>query len=125
MHGTAQAPARSRAVTAARADQLLDRSHQLRRRRRIPGSPLVDASHVAPAVESLAARLDPYRCQILLARIGQDLAGWVVLSRDPGPLIGHWGTVNHLQTQPGHRNQGIGSALMRRLRHVAREEMGL
>ena len=46
--------------------------------------PPVDASHVAPAVESLAARLDPHRCQILLARIGQDLAGWVVLSRDPG-----------------------------------------
>lgn len=87
--------------------------------------PPVDASHVAPAVESLAARLDPCRCQILLARIGQDLAGWVVLSRDPSPLIAHWGTVNHLQTQPGHRNQGIASALICRLRHVAREEMGL
>jgi GNAT superfamily N-acetyltransferase len=87
--------------------------------------PPVDASHVAPAVESLVARLDPYRCQILLARISQDLAGWVVLSRDTSRLIAHWGTVNHLQTQPGYRNQGIASALMHRLRQVARDEMGL
>jgi GNAT superfamily N-acetyltransferase len=87
--------------------------------------PPVDASLVAPAVESLAARLDPDRCQILLARSGQNLGGWVVLSRDPSPLIAHWGTVNHLQTQPGYRNQGIASALMRRLRQVARDEMGL
>jgi GNAT superfamily N-acetyltransferase len=60
-----------------------------------------------------------------VARINSALAGWVVLSRDPSPLIAHWGTVNHLQTQPAHRNQGIGSALMHGLRHIARDEMGL
>ena len=53
------------------------------------------------------------------------LAGWVALSRDPGPLIAHWGIVSHLQTQLAHRGQGIGSALMGRLRQVARDEMGL
>jgi GNAT superfamily N-acetyltransferase len=87
--------------------------------------PPVNASHVAPAVETLAARLDPERSRILLARINGALAGWVVLSRDPSPLIAHWGTVNHLQTQPAQRNLGIGSALMHRLRQVARDEMGL
>jgi GNAT superfamily N-acetyltransferase len=87
--------------------------------------PPVNASHVAPAVETLAARLDPDRSRILLARINGALAGWVVLSRDPSPLIAHWGTVNHLQTQPAQRNLGIGSALMRGLRQVARDEMGL
>ena len=87
--------------------------------------PPVNASHVAPAVDTLAARLDPQRNRILLARSGGILAGWVALSRDPSPLIAHWGTVNHLQTQLAHRNQGIGSALMHRLRQVARDEMGL
>jgi GNAT superfamily N-acetyltransferase len=87
--------------------------------------PPVGASHVAPAVDALAARLDPGRCRLLLARAGGGLAGWVVLSRDPSPLIAHWGTVNHLQTQLAHRGQGVGSALMRRLRQVARDEMGL
>jgi GNAT superfamily N-acetyltransferase len=87
--------------------------------------PPVSASHVAPAVDTLAARLDPQRNRILLARSGGTLAGWVALSRDPSPLIAHWGTVNHLQVQLAHRSQGIGSALMHRLRQVARDEMGL
>jgi GNAT superfamily N-acetyltransferase len=87
--------------------------------------PPVNASHVAPAVDTLADGLEWQRSRILLARSDGTLAGWVVLSRDPSPLITHWGTVNHLQTQPEHRDQGIGSALMRRLRQVARDEMGL
>jgi len=87
--------------------------------------PPVDASHVAPAVDALAARLDPRRARILLARVNGALAGWVLLSRDPNPLVAHWGTVNHVQTQPAYRGQGIGSALMHRLRSVARDEMGL
>jgi GNAT superfamily N-acetyltransferase len=87
--------------------------------------PPVDASHVAPAVDALAARLDPARTRILLARVNGALAGWVVLNRNLRPLVAHWGTVNHLQTQPAYRGQGIGSALMHRLRHVARDEMGL
>jgi len=87
--------------------------------------PPVSADDVAPAVDALAARLDPGRTRILLARADGALAGWVVLSRDPSPLVAHWGTVNHLQTQLAHRCRGIGSALMHRLRDVARDEMGL
>lgn len=87
--------------------------------------PPVNASHVAPAVDALAGRLDPRRTRILLARADGALAGWVVLNRDPSPVVAHCGTVNHLQTQPALRNRGIGSALMNRLRDVARDEMGL
>jgi GNAT superfamily N-acetyltransferase len=87
--------------------------------------PPVDEGHVAPAVDALAGCLDPDRSRILLARIGDSLAGWVALSRDASPLIAHWGVVSHLQTQLAHRNEGIGSALMRRLREVARDDMRL
>jgi GNAT superfamily N-acetyltransferase len=87
--------------------------------------PPVDARQVAPAVDNLASHLHPQRSRILLARSNNALAGWVLLSRDPNPLIAHWGTVNHLQTQPAHRGRGIGSALMHQLRQVARDEMGL
>jgi GNAT superfamily N-acetyltransferase len=87
--------------------------------------PPVDVGHVAPVVDALVSRLDPDRNRILLARIGGSLAGWVALSRDASPLIAHWGVVSHLQTQLAHRNEGIGSALMRRLRGVARDDMGL
>jgi GNAT superfamily N-acetyltransferase len=67
----------------------------------------------------------PDRRRILTARTGSILAGWVVLNRDPSPLIAHWGTVNHLQTHPAYRDLGNGLALMDQLRHVARNEMGL
>jgi GNAT superfamily N-acetyltransferase len=49
----------------------------------------------------------------------------VALSRDPNPLIAHWGCVNHLQTLPAHRKQGVGTALMNDLRRIARDEMHL
>lgn len=87
--------------------------------------PPVDADHVTPAVDALVAGLDPSRSRILVALRGDGLAGWVALGRDPSPLIAHWGVVSHLQTQLAHRNAGIGSALMRRLVEVARDDMGL
>jgi GNAT superfamily N-acetyltransferase len=87
--------------------------------------PPVGAQQVAPRVDNLTTRLDPQRSRMLLARSNGTLAGWVLLSRDPNPLIAHWGTVNHLQTQPALRGQGIGTALMQRLRQIARDEMGL
>jgi len=87
--------------------------------------PPVNTSDVAPAVDDLAAQLDPQRHRILLARVNGALAGWVSLSRDPSPLIAHWGTVRHLQTLPAHRGHGIGSQLMGELRRVARDEMNL
>jgi hypothetical protein len=74
--------------------------------------PPVSATQVTPAVDALAAGLAPQRSRLLLARVNGALAGWVALSRDPNPLIAHWGTVSHLQTHLGHREQGIGSTLM-------------
>jgi hypothetical protein len=53
--------------------------------------PPVDARQVAPAVDNLAARLDPREARILLARHRGALTGWVLLSRDSDPLIAHWG----------------------------------
>jgi len=87
--------------------------------------PPVDVGHVAPVVDALVDRLNPDRSRILFARVGGSLAGWVAVSRDASPLIAHWGVVSHLQTQLSHRNEGIGSALMRRLWEVARDDMHL
>ena len=87
--------------------------------------PPVDASQVRPACPCSCFLRDPSQTRILLARVGSALAGWVALSRDPSPLISHWGVVSHLQTQLAHRSEGIGLALMQRLREVARDEMGL
>ncbi|MFC5745030.1 GNAT family N-acetyltransferase [Actinomadura rugatobispora] len=87
--------------------------------------PPVHAHNVAPVMDALITRLHPHRERLLVARCGAALTGWVALSRDPNPRIAHWGSVNLLQTLPSHRKRGVGTALMRRLHHIAREEMRL
>ncbi|GAA2442712.1 GNAT family N-acetyltransferase [Actinomadura vinacea] len=80
---------------------------------------------LAPVLDAIITRLHPDRERLLLALSGAALTGWVTLTRDPNPLITHWGSVNHLQTRPSHRKRGVGTALMTRLHRIAREEMHL
>lgn len=86
--------------------------------------PPVDRTIVAPVADELIASLSPDR-RLLVAVLGDALAGWVHLHRSTKPVIAHWGWINHLQTLPAFRGQGIGGALMTHARHVARQEMGL
>lgn len=76
-------------------------------------------------MDKVVGRLNPQQSRLLIAKVGEVLAGWVILNRDPYRLIGHWGTVHHLQTHPDWRGRGIGVALVHQLRKVARDELGL
>jgi len=87
--------------------------------------PPVDAGIVAPVADDLIAGLSPDRSRLIVARAGDVLAGWVHLQRHAHPVVAHWGTISHLQTLPAFRGQGVGSALMRSARQIARQEMGL
>ncbi|TQS27835.1 GNAT family N-acetyltransferase [Microbispora sp. KK1-11] len=87
--------------------------------------PPVTFDEVAVVADQLIAGLDPERSRFLLAHVDGSLAGWLNVRRNTDPLIAHWGTVHHVQTHTRFRSRGIGAALMREVRHVAREEMGL
>ncbi|MEZ3179566.1 GNAT family N-acetyltransferase [Streptomyces pimonensis] len=89
-----------------------------------PLPPLTPADLEA-AVDRIAEHLAPERGRLLAATLDGDLAGWLLLRREAHPLEAHCGVVNHVQTQVRLRGLGIGLALMRRVHHVAREEMGL
>ena len=91
---------------------MLDSGHERRRRGGIPVSPSLTEVTSGRQSMPLQAASTQARAGLLLARVGGALAGWVALSRDPSPLIAHWGVVSHLQTQLVRRNTGIGSALM-------------
>ncbi|MFJ8098096.1 GNAT family N-acetyltransferase [Streptomyces griseofuscus] len=87
--------------------------------------PPVSAQEVGPALDEIVHALDPRRSRLLVATVDGVLAGWLLLRRDPHPLVAHCGTVNHVQTHTRFRGLGIGAALMRRVVGVARDEMGL
>ncbi len=84
----------------------------------------VDTAIVAPVADELIASLSPDR-RLLVAVAGDALAGWVHVQRHPNPVIAHWGSISRLQTLPAFQGQGIGGALMKHARQVARHEMGL
>ncbi|WP_308299004.1 GNAT family N-acetyltransferase [Streptomyces sp. GESEQ-35] len=87
--------------------------------------PPVTVRDIGPAADRLIADLDPERGRLLVAIMDGTLAGWLIVRRDPHPLVAHFGVVNHLQTRPRFRRQGIGAALMRHVRGMARDDMGL
>ncbi|MEU3563992.1 GNAT family N-acetyltransferase [Kitasatospora sp. NPDC006786] len=114
-------------VTAELRQQLIDCWIAVTNTGGAAGFPFPPVGHddVVPAADGLLARLDPRRSRLLTARVDGILVGRVVLDRDPYRLVGHWGTVHHLQTHPAVRGRGVGSALVRELRRIARDELGL
>ncbi|MFE5392956.1 GNAT family N-acetyltransferase [Streptomyces sp. NPDC056568] len=105
-------------------------NQRLRERDGPPGvrlrGPLRSGRHdVTTFTAKLLGRLHPQHSRLLTARFDDALAGWVVLNRDACRLVGHWGTVHHLQTHPEFRGRGVGSALMRELRRITRDDLGL
>ena len=85
----------------------------------------VGIDDVKPVAVQLIAGLDPEYGRFLLAKVDGVLAGWLSLSRYRDPVVPHWGMVKRVQTLPAFRGQGIGRALMDRVREVARDELGL
>jgi GNAT superfamily N-acetyltransferase len=89
-----------------------------------PLPPVAEAS-LRPAVERIADGLSPERSRLVRATVDGTLAGWLLLRRDEHPLVSHCGVVNHVQTHVDFRGTGVGAALMRHVRGVARDDMEL
>ncbi|MBC9729546.1 GNAT family N-acetyltransferase [Streptomyces sp. TRM68367] len=87
--------------------------------------PPVDAAEVTAVLDRIIENLAPSTSRLLIALADGTVAGWLNIRRDPHPLVAHWGTIHHVQTRLGVRGQGIGEALMHRVREVARDEMCL
>lgn len=89
-----------------------------------PLPPVTEAA-LRPAVERITRGLSPDHSRLLLATVNGALAGWLLLRRETHPLATHCGVVNHVQTHVNFRGRGVGAAMMRHARGVARDEMGL
>lgn len=87
--------------------------------------PPIDVRQAGPAVDRLVDRLTPRTSRLVTAWLDGEVVGWLNVRRDPSELIAHWGTLHHVQTRTAVRGLGVGSALMREARRIARDEMGL
>ncbi|WP_433871726.1 N-acetyltransferase family protein [Saccharopolyspora sp. CA-218241] len=87
--------------------------------------PPVPEDEVVRAVDALISELHPDRCRLLTASDGRGLAGWLVLHRDPAPLVAHRASVHRVQSRPERRGEGVGTRLMTFAREVARDELGV
>uniref|UniRef100_A0AAU2V693 GNAT family N-acetyltransferase n=1 Tax=Streptomyces sp. NBC_00003 TaxID=2903608 RepID=A0AAU2V693_9ACTN len=87
--------------------------------------PPIDARQAGPAVDRLIDGLSPATSRLVTAWRDGELLGWLNVRRDASELTAHWGTLHHVQTRTAVRGLGIGSALLREARRIAREDMGL
>ncbi|MDP9432547.1 MAG: GNAT family N-acetyltransferase [Actinomycetota bacterium] len=85
-------------------------------------APPVPAAAVEAAMERLLLTVRPGRTSLIVARDGDEVAGWVALVRNPNPLLAHWATVSRLQTRRLWRGQGLATELLDRLERMAHDD---
>lgn len=83
-------------------------------------APVTEAD-VTPVAEHAFARLAAGPDQLLVAYDGAgELAGWLVFTPRPNPLMHHWRTLVRVQVHPRCQGQGYGGALLAEALRVSR-----
>lgn len=85
----------------------------------------VNDDDVMPVLDAMIQSLDPVLNRLLVATVGGQLAGWLLLSRSANRLTSHWARVLRVQTALDHRGIGVGSRLMAEVARSARDDLGL
>ena len=73
--------------------------------------PVTDAV-VRPVLD---ATIEAPGARLLVARVDDAVAGWLVLTTDASPVLAHWGRVTRVQTSVAHRGRGVARAPMTRI----------
>ena len=85
----------------------------------------VEDAHVLPAVDAMVDSLDPLVNRLLLATVGESLAGWLLLAGNTSKVTAHWARVLRVQTAIAYRGTGIGRSIMTEVSRAARDDLGL
>lgn len=85
----------------------------------------VNDDDVMPVLEAMIQSLDPVLNRLLVATVGDELAGWLLLSRSASRLTSHWARVLRVQTALDYRGIGVGRRLMAEVARSARDDLGL
>lgn len=63
--------------------------------------------------------------RLLLATVGNAVAGWLLLAGNSSALTAHWARVLRVQTALEHRGTGVGRALLTEVARAAHEDFDL
>lgn len=86
--------------------------------------PPVHDEQVLSVLDALVASLNETR-RILVADVGGELAGWLVLAGNTSRVTAHWAKVQRVQTALAFRGRGMGLALMAEVERLACRDLGL
>ena len=75
--------------------------------------PPIDLATAQHAVARLGQELVLGRRFVVAATAEDGLVGWVTVRLNDSPVVAHWGKLEHLQSRPSVRDQGVGGALLR------------
>lgn len=84
----------------------------------------VTADVVRPVLDDTVAALGPLS-RLLVVRRGGELAGWLALTGNAGPVLAHWARVTRVMTAVSARGSGGGRVLMTEVARAARDDLGL
>jgi GNAT superfamily N-acetyltransferase len=82
--------------------------------------PPVTEADVVPALDALLGRVAQGRERLVVLWVGDEVAGWAVVSLSVSPLRRHWATVLRVQVHPSRQGQGLGRVLMTGVHDAAR-----
>ncbi|MCU1491098.1 MAG: family N-acetyltransferase [Acidimicrobiaceae bacterium] len=80
---------------------------------------------IPPRAEAAFERIRQGVDHLLVASVGGEPVGWLLLERDPRPYADHWLTLKRLQVHPDHQRSGHGSALLEEARRFGTDRLGL
>lgn len=88
-------------------------------------SPPVSFGQALPEVEAIFDGCASGRNRLLVAKLGGEVVGWVVIEHDTSGILAHRATIKRLMVSTETRGRGIGRAIVRKVHEVARDELGV
>lgn len=89
-----------------------------------PFLPVTD-EQVQSSAKAMIRSLGQGLNRILVATVGDKLAGWLLLTGNPTELTAHWARISRVQTALEFRGRGVGRSLMVEAARAARDDLEL
>lgn len=88
-------------------------------------SPPVSFGQAVPEVEGIFAGCASGWNRLLVAKLGGEVVGWVVIEHNADSILGHRAAIKRLMVSTESRGKGIGRGIMHKVHELACDELGV